>query len=318
MDYVKYDGAPDPLKFINYGKTYQSFMKKVETAYEGLELEDEEFYKVLKELSDKLPLKRPHEFALIKHLVNAKEVSLDDGIKVVNKYLDTVDEETVIHAFRYLNQDFYDKGQVVNYTKLFNLEGDKLIKLLSFEKVLSKKSNKEMILDLLNYGLIRYEKRYGSKNFGMPFFKLYEQYQMIDTALLSNYEKIHSSFRGSGLITNGKEYFLFVDLHKEEDIKESINYKDEFITRSLFQWESPNNTSQSSERGMNIIYNKDRGVNLHLFVRKYKEIDGKVQPYIYIGKGDTVEFEGEKPITIKLKLENKISENLYTEFVKKV
>ncbi|SMC16463.1 protein of unknown function [Clostridium acidisoli DSM 12555] len=46
---------------------------------------------------------------------------------------------------------------------------------------------------------------------------------MIDTAFLSNYNKIHSSFRGSGLITNGNEYFIFVDLHKEEEIKESIN-----------------------------------------------------------------------------------------------
>lgn len=141
---------------------------------------------------------------------------------------------------------------------------------------------------------------------------------MIDAAVLSNYEKKHSSFRGSGLISNENEWFLFVDLHKEEDIKESINYKDEFISRSLFQWQTPNNTSQASDRGKGIIQNKERGINLHLFVRKYKEIDRKIQPYIYIGKGDTVEFAGEKPITVKLKLQNKIPENLYTEFTKKV
>ena len=50
---------------------------------------------------------------------------------------------------------------------------------------------------------------------------------------------------------------MFIDLHKDEDIKESINYKDEFINNRIFQWQTPNNTAQSSERGKNIIYNVD-------------------------------------------------------------
>ena len=51
------------------------------------------------------------------------------------------------------------------------------------------------------------------------------------------------------LLLMKKEYFLFVDLHKEEDIKESINYKDKFINKSTFQWQTPNSTSQNSDRG---------------------------------------------------------------------
>lgn len=121
MDYIKYDGAPDPLKFINYGKTYQGFIKKVESSYEALELNDEEFFRVLKEFSDKLPLKRPHEFAIIKHLIGEGELDINGAPKVINKYLQVVDTETIIHAFRNLNQDFYDTGQVKNNTKLFNL-----------------------------------------------------------------------------------------------------------------------------------------------------------------------------------------------------
>ena len=268
MDYVKFDGAPDPLKFINYGKTYQGFLNKVEKTYEALELLDEDFYKVLKELSDKLPLKRPHEFAIIKELINKSELNVDEASKGIRKYIKSVDEETVKHAFRTLNQDYYDSREKSNCIKLFDLIGERLVKLISFEKILADKRYKEIIVDLLNYGLITYEKRFGSENFGVPFFKLYEQYQMVDAALLSNYEKIHSSFRGSGLLANGKEYFLFVDLNKDEDIKESINYKDEFLSRSLFQWETPNSTAQTSERGKNIIFNKERGINLHLFVRK--------------------------------------------------
>ena len=314
MDYVKYDGAPDPLKFLNYSKTYQSFLKKVEKGYNGVDLDDEKFYKVLKELSDKLPLKRPHEFIIIKNLIDNSTIDVFKAKIAISKYLQCCDEDTVIHAFKNLNQNYYDTKQLEENIKLFDFNGKELIRLLSFERLLLNKEYKEIILDLLNYGLTIYEKRFGSKNYGIPFLKLYEQYQMIDLATLSNCERKQSSFRGNGLITNGDEYFLFIDLHKENDIKESINYKDEFISRSLFQWQTPNGTSPKTNVGKNIVYNKDRNINLHLFVRKYKVIDGKVQPFIYIGKASTISFEGEKPITVQLKLENKISENLYTEF----
>ncbi|HAT4263772.1 TPA: DEAD/DEAH box helicase [Clostridium perfringens] len=317
MDYVKFDGAPDPLKFINYGKTYQGFLNKVEKTYEALELLDEDFYKVLKELSDKLPLKRPHEFAIIKELINKSELNIDEASKGIRKYIKSVDEETVKHAFRTLNQDYYDSREKSNCIKLFNLIGERLVKLISLEKILADKRYKEIIVDLLNYGLITYEKRFGSENFGVPFFKLYEQYQMVDAALLSNYEKIHSSFRGQGLVKNGNEYFLFIDLHKE-DIKESINYKDKFLSRTLFQWETPNNIKQTSSEGIKIINNKENGINLHLFIRKYKEIDGKTQSYIYIGKGDVVKYEGDKPIKVEIELNNRVPESLYVEFTKKV
>ncbi len=139
MDYVKFDGAPDPLKFINYGKTYQGFLKKVEKTYEALELLDEDFYKVLKELSDKLPLKRPHEFAIIKELINKSELNLDEASKGIRKYIKSVDEETVKHAFRTLNQDYYDSREKSNCIKLFDLIGERLVKLLSFEKILADK-----------------------------------------------------------------------------------------------------------------------------------------------------------------------------------
>lgn len=86
---------------------------------------------------------------------------------------------------------------------------------------------------------------------------------MRSVAPLCLYEKIHSSFRGQGLITAAKpDYFLFVNLHKDANVKESINYKDKFLTRSSFHWESPNSTSQQSEVGQNLINNFSRHINL--------------------------------------------------------
>ncbi|MBV4436320.1 DEAD/DEAH box helicase [Clostridium tyrobutyricum] len=319
MDYIRYDGAPDPLKFVNKEKIYIAFVSKVEKDKE-LEklLNNDNFSKVLKEFTGKLPIKRVYEFSIVKYLLNHENINFNQAKNEILKYIECVDNNSIYHAFKYLNQDYYDTSQVKSYVKCFELRDKKLCCTWDFKKIIYNNEYRKYIEDIINYGLIRYEKEFFYKYYGVPFFKLYMQYKMTDAALLSNYEKAHSSFRGSGLITNGQEYFIFVDLHKENRIKESINYKDKFISERLFQWQSPNSTSQSSERGKNIIYNEERKINLHIFIRKYKQIDGMVQPYIYIGKGNVIECQGEKPITVKIKLENEVPVELYNEFIKKV
>ncbi|SHH74391.1 DEAD/DEAH box helicase [Clostridium grantii] len=319
MDYIKYEGAPDPIKFINKEKTYINFVAKVEKDEElkGY-LENELFLNTLKELSNFLPIKRIHEFSIIKYLLKNEEISTSSAKNEILKYLEYIDMNSVKHALECLNGNYLDSGQKSRGIKLFNYENEKLKINDNFKLLLKNSIYKSYIEDIINYGIIRYRKEFGSTYYGVPFFKLYEQYQMIDVALLSNYKKIHSSFRGSGLLTNGNEYFLFIDLHKEADIKESINYEDKFLNRQEFQWQTPNSTSSSSERGNNIIFNKIRNINLHLFIRKYKEIDGKIQPYIYIGKGDTLAHHGEKPITITFKLQHEIPVKIFTEFINDV
>ena len=319
LDYIKYEGAPDPIKFIDNKKTYLGFVATVEKDNDLKELlSNTNFESALKELSSKLPLKRVYEFAILRYLLKHDSITLEKAKSEILKYIKYVDDDSVVHAFEYLNQDYYDSVQIKGKLKLVDYKGDSLYKSDEFEKLLENKDYRIYIEDVINYGIFRYEKEFKEEYYGMPFFKLYEQYSMIDAAYLSNYRKTHTAFRGSGLLVNGNDYFLFIDLHKEEGIDERINYKDKFINEEYFQWQSPNATKQDSDRGKNIIFNKDRGVNLHLFVRKYREIDGKSEPYIYIGKGDTVEFEGEKPITVKLKLENEVPAGIYREFVEKV
>jgi len=319
MDYMKYDGAPDPLKFVNKEKIYPAFVAKIEKDEELKKLlQNDDFFKVLKEFTGKLPIKRVYEFSIVKYLLSHESINFGQAKNEILKHIEYVDDKSIHHAFKYLNQNYYDKAEMHGTIKCFELKNKELYSAWNFKKLMHNSEYRKYIEDIVNYGLIRYEKEFSNKYYGIPFLKLYMQYKMTDTALLSNYEKAHSSFRGSGLISNGSEYFIFVDLHKEEGIKESINYKDKFINEDLFQWQSPNSTSQNSERGQNIIHNKERSVNLHIFIRKYKKIDGLVQPYIYIGKGNVIEYQEEKPITIKIKLENQVPFGLYNEFVKKV
>lgn len=315
MDYIKYEGAPDPLRFIKKEKTYPGFVAKMEKE-ERLNylLAYEPFSKFLKEISGQLPIKRPHEFAILKYLLKHDFITLEIAVQEISKYMETVTLATVEHAFQCLSRAYHDSGQLKSTISAFSYENETLTRTATLTELLKDKRYSVFIEDVIYYGLICYEKNFGDTNYGLPFFKLYEQYSMVDTALLSNYTKCHSAFRGSGLLTNGNDFFLFIDLHKDEGIKESINYQDLFIDSGHFQWQSPNATSTTSERGQNIVHNKENNIRLHLFIRKYKELDGIVQPYIYIGTGDVIEFYGEKPITTLIALHHEVPSGLYTEF----
>ncbi|WP_153465473.1 DEAD/DEAH box helicase [Sediminibacillus terrae] len=320
LDYLKYDGAPDPVKFIAKEKTYLRFIAKVEkdSKLKTLLL-NEDFEDTLKELSSMLPLKRVYEFIIIKYLLHHEEITIDIAKQEILKIVKLVDEDSIRHAFEYLNQNYYDSVQRKSKPKLVLAKDEKLQKTTLFNELLFNEEYKEYIQDVIEYGIFRYEREYKDSYYGIPHFKLYEQYQMMDAALLSNYRKTHSAFRGSGLLVSENDFFLFIDLHKEEGIKDSIKYKDMFLDQKYFQWESPNNTTPTSVRGKNIIHNKQRGIHLHLFVRKYKEIEkNKTEPYIYIGKGNVVDYEGEKPIKTVIELEHEVPTTLYTEFTEKV
>ncbi|ALX49643.1 DUF3427 domain-containing protein [Lentibacillus amyloliquefaciens] len=320
MDYYKYDGAPDPVRFIDKEKSYLNFVAKVEKDQQLQQLlAYESFEKVLKWLSSMLPLKRIYDFIILNYLLEHPSVTIDEVEQEILKWVEMVDEDSVFHAMEFLNQKFFDDTQKKRVPKLANLHGERLTRSHLFEQLLANPNYKRYLYDVIEYGLFRYEREFGEDYLGVPHFKLYEQYRMMDAALLSNFRKTHSSFRGSGLLVNGKDYFLYIDLHKEADIKESINYNDKIIDRIHFQWETPNKTSQGTDQGKNIIFNQDRGINLHLFVRKFKEIEkNSIEPYIYIGKGNTISFKGEKPIEVQLELENTLPQQLYTELTEKV
>jgi glutaredoxin-related protein len=171
---------------------------------------------------------------------------------------------------------------------------------------------------MIHYAFVRYTEEFGREDYGYPFLKLYHGYTMKHPAIASNYQKAISSFRGSGLLTNCKpDYFIFVDLYKDENIREEINYKDKFLTRKEFQWQSPNDSIKERGSGYEIIHNIERHNNLHLFVRKYSEIEKIPQPYIYLGKVDThpESAEGEKPITMIFALENELPQDLFEDFM---
>lgn len=327
IDYLKHDGSVDPIRFSAFNSSYKTYFEFVahmesDTHPELIELkENNAFKQLLRLLTTYMPAKRAEEFIILELLLNSPrhQASIDEICNDCERYLDTVHKETVNHACETLSGKYFDPAEIKQYQKsllIFNKNtisfSEEVKTVLDINHIACK-----WLSDLIQYSLLRYQEEFGSQDYGLPFLKLYYEYSMRDIALLCNYKKIHSSFRGQGLLTSAKpDYYIFVNLHKNSDIKESINYKDRFISQSVFQWQSPNSTKQDSEVGKNIIYSYRRGIQLHLFVRKFEKVENITQPFVYLGKvtPHSESAIGNKPITIHFALDTPVPDEIYLDF----
>ena len=327
IDYLKHDGSVDPLRFSSFSPNYKTYLEfaaymEKETHPElSVVLQNESFKALMRLFTFYSPAKRIEEWLIADSILNSSDnkATIQELEERAGKYLDTVHNETLVHAAETLNGKYFDPKEKDRYADaLLLFDGKSMTFRDEIRSVLdSDKIARFWFEDLVRYNLLRYQDEFGSVDYGFPFLKLYYEYSMRDTALLCSYKKTHSSFRGQGLLTSAKpDYFIFVNLHKNADIKESINYKDKFITPGVFQWQTPNSTTQESELGKDIVFSYKRGINLHLFVRKFEEVEGVTQPFVYLGKvvpfSDTA--EGNKPITIHFALEKQVPDELYLDF----
>ncbi|MDK2040498.1 DEAD/DEAH box helicase [Aliarcobacter butzleri] len=316
VDYLQFEDVINPLKFIDESKSYIEFLAKVEENKKLKELVlNENFIKAIRFIENELPLKRVYEFVILKYLLNNDFCDENIVFKILNKYLDKVDKETIIHSFLYLKGDFLDSAQSSRYLKLINYENKIARKTKEFEALLKNENYKKIFEDSLNFGIYNYEEEFGSTDFGKPFLKLYSKYNMLNIAKLCNFPKIHSSFRGSGFLKYENDFFLFINLEKEKFSK-SANYHNAFLSKDVFTYQSKPSHSSDKGDGQRLCENKKFGVKLHIFVRKFVQVDKKTQDFIYLGVANSIKYWDNKPINLELKLENCLSDKLFEEFTK--
>ncbi len=315
-DYLVYDDFISPLKFINESKSYIEFLARVEKDDKLKTLcSDDEFLKTIRFIESLLPIKRVYEFVVLKYLVKYEYIDMSIVKQLLTKYLKVVNDKTVVHSFEFLNQSYFDSAQISRYLKLVEFSNNKLVKTKEFKRILENKKYKEFIENSLEYGILSYEKDFGIEDYGLPFLKLYEKYNMLNIAQLCNFNKIHSSFRGSGFLKYENDFFLFISIEKDKFSKAS-KYVNDFLSKDRFTYISKPAHSQNKGDGQKLCENKKYGVRLHIFVRKFVHVDKKVQGFIYLGLADTVNYKEDKPISLELKLQQALDDNLYEEFTK--
>lgn len=261
LDFLHSDCAPDLLRFIKSkykGKkiySYYNFLKYID---EDVPVFNDDEVNIINALSDLLPLTRKEEYLIIQELLKNNEV---------------------LNGFNLIS------GRITEFSitsALNNLSGKKIIKKegirykLNLESVPSE-SYIEFLNDIISYGLERYEIEFG--DFVGPF-KLYANYQK-DKIMLELDGKQFPFMLGTKYDIESRTTYVFVGLKKDLVAKGNFAYKDKFLSPSVFQWESVNNTTKSNKEGEKLLLTK----TVHLFIRKMDDEDGIVLPFTYFGTG---------------------------------
>lgn len=156
-----------------------------------------------------------------------------------------------------------------------------------FLKQLEDTNFKNIVKELVDFGLYRNKKYYG-KPYKSTSLQLYNKYSYEDVCRLLEWEKnvVSLNIGGYKYDEKSKTYPVFINYHKENTINDSIKYEDRFETSSrLVAISKSKRTPESND--VKTAYNAEKlGVSMELFVRKNKEDKGSKEFY-YLGRMNT-------------------------------
>ncbi len=265
MDYFDTDIAPDLIRFMKASGTKRSYYEFLIKVGEEVPSFDEKQRAVINKLSDELPLVRPDEYLIIKHKITDIEIDLDE----LRLRYPSLSDKTLSLAeshLKYKDINVLDKDSNINC----NINDE----------------FKEYILDLVEYGLNKYMVDFADFSGG---FKKYCYYKKQQIALMLEREYT-MDFKQKGTWYQDGDAYLYVNLNKDEVKAGRPDYKDKFLTPSLFQWESVINTTRTTGDGPKLLKAK----RVYLFVKKMDEEDGIKLPYMYFGTGKFIDCKEDK------------------------
>lgn len=319
MDFLYTDQSPSLTYFIYKYKTWVQTKEKMKDTNELDEkiLNHPLMVEVLERIEGQFPIKWPYEMIILELAFLQKKVTVDDVvIQLGKRFATTIQKEKhrslIEHAMRRLSNPYKKQKWSFGFIEddIFILD-DKILHLTADPDFY------QYLKERLDYGIIEYRRTYQPQKFLTSGEKLtlYQNYTRNDIIFLFQAGVKEGSWR-EGVSRVGNHYFLFVNLNKADSVEEHLKYKDYFIDQSHFHWQSQNQTSHESTVGQNYIYHKERGIHIHLFVRKFDNMHGMTLPFMYLGEVDYVSSHGDKPMNIKWRLHHPIPEDLFIDLIR--
>ena len=134
----------------------------------------------------------------------------------------------------------------------------------------------------------------------------YKEYKRIELQILLDSKVPKGSWR-AGYANTEKDICLFVTYDKSHILQENLKYDNSLHSDNIIQWISQPKTYHASSVGQMFIKHREKGIKVHIFVRKFAFLDNKkTNPFIYLGNANYYKSYGDKPMTILWKLKNKI------------
>lgn len=310
-------GELDPLRLINTWGSYQAFLLDSDDDYQvpltKYQLD------VLKFLSRKFASgMRIHELSLLDILINAPDtVNLWESY-LKDKHGIQMNDITRSNVFKVLEGKFF-RGNAFKL-KLVEVQNNTPTLSKEFQDALLSAKFKEAVVELIRFGIYRYNKDY-SNNYPGTSFNLYKKYTYSEVCWLLNWkaEEVSLNIGGYKFDTYSKTYPVFINYEKGDDVGATTRYEDRFNDQTTLTAISKSRRTLDSEDVINARNSKSRGILMPLFVRKNKD-DQTSKEFYFLGtmehNGIASEFimpgtEGITAVEIGYKLNTPVENNLY-------
>lgn len=262
---------------FKYRKNFHLFLCEMEQNYEFTQSYQRD--KILSFLSQEISNgKRIDELVILKELIDAKSVSIDD---LLSKYIEeNVTQRTIESAISVLDLTFFKSADQEKYgdSPLVVRVGDSLSLSSAFESELKNVYFRSQVIPLITYGIERYYDEYSSSSL-TPFI-LNKKYSRKDYCRLRCWQKDESSVIYGYRIKNNN-IPIFVTYEKEEDISDSTNYPDKFVDQNTLSWMTKSRVTIKSPEVVKISNQSKNGIIIELFVKK-DDFDGS--DFYYLGE----------------------------------
>lgn len=286
-------GEMDVLRIFDNNSlgSYYKFLVKYEKEYEIRLAPEEE--KVIEFVSKKLASgKRIQELQLLNRMLTyANRVFLFAGLQEELRadYGIQMNEDQKENIINIMTNEFPAGASKNTYAECIFIEEDDGVGTdyhvsKSFEKMLANREFYEILRELIEFGISRYERDFSDTYKGTDFV-LYQKYTYEDVCRLLNWEtnEVPLNIGGYKYDKKTKTFPVFINYDKSEDISDTTKYEDHFTSSNSLIAMSKSGRSISSEDVQNFLHASERGIQVHLFVRKNKD-DKISKEFYYLGQ----------------------------------
>ena len=283
-DFKKF-GSVDVTKIFEKCGSYHNFLKKYETEYHVHLTNQEEI--IIEYFSKKLiAYKRIHELEMLRMLISRENRLLQYQKLLQEKYHVGMNEQVEKSVIRNLKNQFPKEEERRKYSDcdLVEKNTDGSYSLSSkFQKALLNINFRQMILELLDFGIEQWKEKYG-QIYRDTNFTLYQKYTYEDVCRLLNWNKNLNAQNIGGYYYDGdtKTLPVFINYHKAED---AIAYEDRFVSEGHLIALSKHPRKITSSDAVHIYKQseEDKNNRIFLFVRKNKD-DNEAKEFYFLGE----------------------------------
>ena len=307
--------------------SYYRFLEKYEKDY-TIRLSENEA-KIIEFVSKKIANgKRVYELLLMKRILDNRYVDLLTGLSqsMKSKYDREFPRKYESNLVNVLTNEFPSGSGKKTYENCIFIEEDQGKDYRVSESMITMLNNKDfcdILRELVDYGINRYERIYSSV-YKDTDLVLYQKYTYEDACWLLGWEhnEVPLNIGGYKYDAHTKTFPVFINYDKSDDIQDTIKYEDHFVSEDTLIAISKQSRTIDSDDVQKFLHSEEKGIKVELFVRKNKD-DKISKEFYYLGRmkatGRAEEFimanTDKTAVEIEWKLDTPVRDDVYRYIV---